>query len=34
MFTCLDLGASKSAEPGGATAAGPGGKCGKRLPQL
>lgn len=33
-LTCLDLGASKSADPGGATAAEPGGKCGMRLSLL
>lgn len=33
-LTCLGLGASKHIEPGGATAAEPGGKCGKRLSLL
>lgn len=33
-LTCFDLGASKSADPGGATAAEPGGKCGMRLSLL
>lgn len=34
VYLFIDLGASKYAEPGGATAAEPGGKCGKRLPRL